>query len=63
LSFSFFFEKQFLEHPAPLKISRDLEQCPVVLNVWLYDETFHKKPPKAAAALPLTIALDQHLAQ
>jgi len=61
LELSFFFEKQFLEHPAPLKISCDLEQCPVVLNVLLYDETFHKKPPKAAAAHPLTIALDQNL--
>ena len=54
LELSLFFEEQFLEHPAPLKISRDLKQCPVVLNVLHYDETFHKKPPKAAAALSLT---------
>ena len=32
LELGFFFEKQFLEHPTPLKISRDLEQCPVVLK-------------------------------
>jgi len=43
----FFFEEQFLEHAAPLKIGRDVEQCPVVLNVLLYDETLHKKLRKA----------------
>ncbi len=61
LELGFFFVKQFLEHAAPLKIGRDLDQCPVVLNVLLYDETLHKKPPKGAAALPLTLALDQNL--
>jgi hypothetical protein len=43
----FFFAKQFLEHRAPLKISGDLEHCPVVLNVLLYDETLHEGLRKA----------------
>ena len=48
LELSFFFQKQFLDHTAPLKISGDLEQCPIVLNVLLNDKTLHKKPPKGA---------------
>ena len=36
---SFFFQTQFLDHPTPLKIGGDLEHCPVVLNVFLYDKT------------------------
>ena len=39
---SSFFEKQFLDHPTPLKIGGDLEHCPVVLNVLLYDKTLQK---------------------
>jgi hypothetical protein len=50
LELGFFFTKQFLEHRAPLKISRDLGHCAIVLNVLLYDKTLHKKPPKGAAA-------------
>ena len=61
LELGFFFAKQFLEHCAPLKICGDLEHCPVVLNVLLYDETLHERPPKSAAAPPLTLALDQNL--
>ena len=40
---SLFFEKQFLEHPAP---GRDLKQCPVVLNVLLNDKTLTKASEK-----------------
>ena len=44
----------------PLKIGRDLEHCPVVLNVFLYDKTLQKKPPKVAAYFPFKLALDQN---
>ena len=38
---SFFVEKQFLDHPAPPKIGRGFEHCPIMLNVLLYDKTLH----------------------
>jgi hypothetical protein len=50
LEIGFFLTKQFLEHRASLEIIGDLEHCPIVLNVLLYDKTLHKKPPKGAAA-------------
>ena len=34
LELGFFFEKQFVDHPALLKIGRDLAQCPMVFNVF-----------------------------
>ena len=58
---SFFFETQFLDHPTPLKIGGDLEHCPVVLNVILYDKTLQKYLGNFTAALPVTLALDQYL--
>ena len=36
-----FVAKQFLEHPAPLKIGRVFDHCPIVLNVLSSDKTFH----------------------
>ena len=57
---SFFFEKQFLDHLTPLKIGRDLEHCPVMLNVFLYDKTLQKSLRKVGAYLPLKLALDQN---
>ena len=58
---SLFFEKQFFDHPTPLKIGGDLKYCPVVLNVLLYDKTLQKKSTKVAADLPLMLALNQNL--
>jgi hypothetical protein len=46
----FFFEKQFVDHPALLKIGRDLAQCPIVFNVLLYDKSVQERPRKVAAA-------------
>ena len=58
---SLFFEKQFFDHSTPLKIRGDLKHCPVVLNVLLNDKTLQKSPAKGAAALSLTLELDQKL--
>ncbi len=38
---NFFFEKQSLEYPAPLKIGRNFDHCPIVLNFSLYDKMLH----------------------
>jgi hypothetical protein len=38
-----------------------LSKCPAVLNVLLNDKTLHKRPPKRALDLALTLALDQNL--
>jgi hypothetical protein len=54
------FEKQFFDHPTPLKIGGDLKHCPVVLHVLLYDKTLQKSPPKVAADLSLMLALDEN---
>jgi len=59
LKLSFFFEKHFLDHRAPLKFGADLQHCPVMLNIFLNDKTLQQKPPKAT--LRLTLALDQTL--
>jgi hypothetical protein len=45
---SFFFEKQLLDHRAPLKIGADLQHCPIVRNVLLENKTLHQKPPQIA---------------
>jgi hypothetical protein len=42
LELCLFFAKQFLEHPAPLKIGRVFDHCPIVRNVLLYDKTLHE---------------------
>ena len=49
---SFFFEKQFLDHLTPLKIGRDLEHGPVMLNVFLYDKALQKSLRKLAPTFP-----------
>ncbi len=41
LELCLFFAKQLLEHPAPLKIGRVFDHCPIVLNVVPSDKTFH----------------------
>jgi hypothetical protein len=51
LELGFFFEKQFVDHPALLKIGRDLAQCPIVFNVSLYDKSVQERPRKVAAAV------------
>jgi hypothetical protein len=43
LELGFFFEKQFVDHPALLKIGRDLAQCPIVFNVLLYDKSVQER--------------------
>ena len=51
----FFFAEQLLDHPALLKISGDLEHCPVVLDVLPNDKTFHDPlPGTQAPAWPLS---------
>ena len=60
LELGFFLEKQFVDHPALLKISRDLTQCPIVFNVLLYDKVVQErlgKWPQPSA----DVALDQYL--
>jgi len=37
LQLGFFVEKQLLDLPTLRRIASDFEQCPVVLNVLLYD--------------------------
>jgi hypothetical protein len=46
LQLGFFVEKQLLDLPTLRKIASDFEQCPVVLNVLLYDKTLHYSHPK-----------------
>jgi hypothetical protein len=63
LALGFFFEKQFVDHPALLKIGRDLAQCPIVFNVLLYDKTVQERlgkwpqPPadRCAISIPLRV--------
>jgi hypothetical protein len=57
----FFLEKQFFDHRAPLRIGRDLEQWPVVLNVLPNDETLHNGFQRVPRGLAVTLALDQNL--
>jgi hypothetical protein len=54
LELGFFLEKQFLEHPATLKIGRDLAQCPIVFNVLLYDKRF-KNASESCRSRPLIV--------
>ena len=58
LEFCLFFAKQSLEHPAPLKICRVFEHCPIVLNVLLYDKTLHD-PLQGRNFLRWPFGLDQ----
>jgi len=49
LELCLFVAKQFLEHPAPLKIGRVFDHCPIVLNVLSSDKTFHNNLRRSAA--------------
>ena len=54
LELRLFVAKQFLEHPAPLKIGRVFDHCPIVLNVLSSDKTFHNnsaRQPRAPGSL------------
>jgi hypothetical protein len=49
LELRLFVAKQSLEHPAPLKIGRVFDHCPIVLNVLSSDKTFHNNLRRSAA--------------
>ena len=49
LELCLFVAKQFLEHPAPLKIGRVFDHCPIVFNVLSSDKTFHNNLRRSAA--------------
>ena len=49
LELCLFVAKQSLEHPAPLKIGRVFDHCPIVLNVLSSDKTFHNNLRRSAA--------------
>ena len=49
LELCLFVAKQFLKHPAPLKIGRVFDHCPIVLNVLSSDKTFHNNLRRSAA--------------